>query len=224
MELIDVTSVWPPVESAQGEFMSKILTGFDLKMSCKKENKDTTVQGDIHGFVIEAAKHCVTNDSSKTPVTLQCALRSCHDAMQDGVVDCNTMYQRILEPCDVTAELVCTAQSEKAHLTLDQFVVNLNPECLNIARDVQTQLLDPLMQSQAGKPTAPCVEYHVVYTMGDNVDVSNDVTFWRPQPPPGYAIMGDVVMMGHLPLSRQVTQITHDRHHPTTALRLSAFR
>ena len=184
--------------------MSKILTGFDLKMSYKTENKDTTVQGDIHGFVIEAAKHCAANDTSRTPVDLQCPLHSFHDAAQDGVDDCRTMYQRILEPCDVTAEFVSTAQSESARLTLDQFVVNLSPECLNIARDVQTQLLDPLMQSQAGKPTAPCVEYHVVYTMGDNAEVSNDVTFWRPQPPPGYAIMGDVVMMGHLPLSRQV--------------------
>lgn len=112
-------------------------------------------------------------------------------------------YQSILEPCDVQACYEVSNGETKGKFVLEQCVANLSPDVFQIATDLQRRLLDPLMQTQTGEPTAPCNDYHMIATNEEET-----ISFWRPQAPSGYASLGDVAVVGNLPLTQQAKNDT----------------
>lgn len=188
MEVIDVSSISNET-SKKSEMARKLLTGFDIEATCHAAGNDMKIAGSIHSLVLDAARYTVATESSTSL----------------GLDDAGYMHQRILEPCDVTAEYSAAGSEKKGHFVLDQFVVNLSPDILNIVADVERQLLDPLLQCQIGRPTAPCTEYHAIYATEGKDGTSHGIAFWRPEPPSGYAILGDVAVVGDIPLTQQAS-------------------
>lgn len=130
------------------------------------------------------------------------------------------MLNRILEPCDISLKYSATKKSTAVEASLSQAVINVTPDLLDVLSGIQTLIVDPLIVPGANQPLAKVSAYNLIWssqTFTDNMNLTEMIrgrsvfakdqgyiSFWRPRPPPGYGILGDVATCGQKQCNEQV--------------------
>lgn len=146
------------------------------------------------------------------------------------------MLNRILEPCDIALKYSANETSTALEASLSQAVINVTPDLLDVLSGIQTLIVDPLIVPGANQPLAKVSAYNLIWSSQTFMDSMNledvikgrsvftkdqgYISFWRPRPPPGYGILGDVVTCGQ---KRCNEQVSRSSHLPITAAAVDMF-
>jgi len=125
----------------------------------------------------------------------------------------------ILEPCDVTASYKVTEEPaiQDVNLDISDVQLRMSPDVMALITHQLQSAQAPLVVPPADQPLARCGTYELLWsshsvgsgtggppyaTAGaggvDTMSAEKGVSIWRPQPPTGYAIVGDVITSGGL--------------------------
>ncbi|GMH39652.1 hypothetical protein BSKO_07550 [Bryopsis sp. KO-2023] len=136
---------------------------------------------------------------------------------------CCEISNRILEPCSISAKYIASNRRQSIDLNIDQLVVNITPDLLDLILDIRTLVVDPLTVPSASQPVAKVSTFRMIWSSQDaSLDESvatrfdssegldrdkGYITLWRPQPPAGYGILGDVITCGQKQCRQQVSTV-----------------
>ncbi|KAK9908805.1 hypothetical protein WJX75_003140 [Coccomyxa subellipsoidea] len=137
-----------------------------------------------------------------------------------GGDDGNKVHGTVLEPCKVGVMMELSGGSGDIQMKLSDLRMNLSPDVLELAMSLQASVLEPLVQPAPDKPLARCTRFLQLWSnhpeksgpAGAVMDTSvlaaeRGLTFWRPQPPIGYASLGDCVTTGTMQPTFQVVSV-----------------
>ncbi|KAK9819963.1 hypothetical protein WJX72_004515 [[Myrmecia] bisecta] len=112
----------------------------------------------------------------------------------------------VLEPCKVSVDMKLLDSTGDFKLSISDLRLNLSADILELVLSLQKSVVEPLVQPSADRPIAKCTTFVKLWSnssaqSGSPVDTSvlgeeRGLTFWRPQAPIGYAILGDCMTSG----------------------------
>ncbi|KAH9610754.1 hypothetical protein KSS87_017342 [Heliosperma pusillum] len=96
---------------------------------------------------------------------------------------------RVLEPFDTSIKFSKVAGKTNIHLSASDILMNFSFSILRLFLAVEEELLS-FLRMTSRKMTISCSEFDKVAVM-ECPDIDQVYAFWRPRPPPGFAVLGD---------------------------------
>lgn len=130
---------------------------------------------------------------------------------------CHEVATSILEPCDVKVALKSSEAVQDVNVDVSTVQLRMSPDVLHLLQHLQQVAAEPLAVPPPDQPLARVDRFACLWSShgpaegagaagppyatagaGGVAVISSDkgVTVWRPQPPVGYAIVGDVLAAG----------------------------
>ncbi|KAK9815130.1 hypothetical protein WJX73_008307 [Symbiochloris irregularis] len=132
----------------------------------------------------------------------------------------NRVQGTVLEPCCIGADIkMYPGGKGDCELTLSDLRLNVSADLIELAQNLERNVLGPLAFPSPDKPIAMCSRFarqwaSYVESAGSEPMVNTHtlgsergLTFWRPQPPVGYAMTGDCAVPGSAQPTFQVVAI-----------------
>jgi vacuolar protein sorting-associated protein 13A/C len=149
---------------------------------------------------------------------------------QGGVQKQQETATSILEPCDIKVATKSSESVQDVNVDVSAVQLRMSPDVMQLLQHLQQVVMEPLAAPPADQPLARVTRFACLWSShgpaegggagppyaiagvagaGGVAVIGSDkgVTVWRPQPPMGYALVGDVLSAGHGQPDHQVTAI-----------------
>ncbi|KAG8658937.1 uncharacterized protein LOC110610326 isoform X2 [Manihot esculenta] len=114
----------------------------------------------------------------------------------------------ILDPVDISGGYTSVKEKTNMSLMSTDICFHLSLSAISLLLNLQTQAAAALQFGNA-VPLAPCINYDRIWVSPKENGPRNNLTFWRPQAPPNYVILGDCVTSRPNPPSQAVMAVSN---------------
>ncbi|KAK7291737.1 hypothetical protein RIF29_07114 [Crotalaria pallida] len=113
----------------------------------------------------------------------------------------------ILDPVDISGGYTSVKDRTNISLLSTDICIHLSLSAVSLILNLQSQALAALNFGIA-TPLVPCTNFDRIWVSGKGTG-SDNITFWRPQAPANYVVLGDCVTSRTIPPSRAVMAVSN---------------
>ncbi|XP_065863891.1 uncharacterized protein [Euphorbia lathyris] len=114
----------------------------------------------------------------------------------------------ILDPVDISGGYTSVKEKTNISLISTDICFHLSLSAISLLLNLQNQAVAALQLGNS-IPLAPCINYDRIWVAGKGSGPLNNLTFWRPQAPANYVILGDCVTSRPIPPSQAVMAVSN---------------
>ncbi|XP_048235070.1 uncharacterized protein LOC8261314 isoform X2 [Ricinus communis] len=114
----------------------------------------------------------------------------------------------ILDPVDISGGYTSLKEKTNISLISTDICFHLSLSAISLLLNLQNQATSALQFGNA-IPLAPCINYDRIWVSPKENGPRNNLTFWRPQAPSNYVILGDCVTSRPIPPSQAVMAVSN---------------
>ncbi|KEH32375.1 calcium-dependent lipid-binding-like protein [Medicago truncatula] len=114
----------------------------------------------------------------------------------------------ILDPVDISGGYTSVKDKTNISLLSTDICIHLSLSAISLILNLQSQASAALNLGNA-TPLVPCTNFDRVWVSEKETGPNNNITFWRPQAPANYVILGDCVTSRPIPPSQAVMAVSN---------------
>ncbi|XP_052204938.1 uncharacterized protein LOC127809843 isoform X2 [Diospyros lotus] len=114
----------------------------------------------------------------------------------------------VLDPVDISGGYTSVKDKTNVSLVSSDICIHLSLSVISLLLNLQTQAATALQFGNTD-PLAPCTNFDRLSVSSKENGDHNNLTFWRPQAPPNYVILGDCVTSRPIPPSHSVMAVSN---------------
>ncbi|KAL2636221.1 hypothetical protein R1flu_007700 [Riccia fluitans] len=96
----------------------------------------------------------------------------------------------VLEPVDMAVKYSKVSGKQHVHVAMSEVITNFSFSVLQLILRLQTDVMS-FLRITSEQTTARCSDFDKIWAEDEGNSGANCITFWRPRPPPGFAVLGD---------------------------------
>ncbi|KAH9766380.1 C2 domain-containing protein [Citrus sinensis] len=114
----------------------------------------------------------------------------------------------ILDPVDISGGYTSVKEKTNISLVATDICIHISLSAISLVLNLHSQVAAALQFGNA-VPLAPCTNFDQVWVCPKENGADNNLTFWRPEAPSNYVILGDCVTSRSIPPSHAVMAVNN---------------